>query len=74
MNTPPRVLYGLLFYALVMSAIVVYRPRMLFDEEGAPIPFGVGKERTVIDLGTIAAVIAMLSFALFTIVDVIAGA
>lgn len=72
MNTPPRVLYGLLFYALVMSAIVVYRPRFVFDEEGTPIPFGVGKQRTVIDLGTVAAVTAILSFALFTVVDVVA--
>lgn len=56
-----------------MSAIVVYKPSMLFDkEDGAPIPFGVGKDKTVFDLGTVAAVAAMGSFAIFALVDIVA--
>ena len=73
MFAPPRVLHGILFYALIMSAIIVYRPEMLFDKvTGEPIPFGAGDRKTIFDLGTVAAVAAIASFALFTIVDIVA--
>lgn len=73
MYAPPRVFHGILFYALIMSAILVYKPRMLFrTEDGAPIPFGVGSNKTVFDLGTIAAVVAVGSFSVFTLVDIVA--
>ena len=64
----------MLFYSIVMGAIVVYRPRALFDENDEPRPFGAGKGRgqTVFDLGAVAAFMAIVSFALFTLVDLVA--
>ena len=56
-----------------MSAIVVYKPTMLFVKaDGGPIPFGVGKDKTVFDLGTVAAVTAIGSFTIFALVDIVA--
>jgi hypothetical protein len=73
MYAPPRVFHGILFYALIMSAIVVYRPKMLFSkEDGSPIPFGTGSNKTVFDLGTVASVSAIASFAMFALVDIVA--
>lgn len=73
MYAPPRVFHGILFYALIMSALVVYKPGMLFDKkDGSPIPFGVGANKTVFDLGTVAAVVAIGSFSAFALVDIIA--
>lgn len=66
----PRVLHGLLFYAIVMSSIVVYRPAALFRDD-APIPFGVGAGKTVFDFGTATSIAAIGSFALFALVDIV---
>lgn len=71
---PTRVVLAMLFYSIVMGAVVVYRPRALFDENDEPRPFGVGKGngQTVFDLGAVAAFVAIVSFALFTLVDLVA--
>jgi amino acid transporter len=71
---PTRVVLAMLFYAIVMGAVVVYRPRALFDENDEPRPFGAGKGKgqTVFDLGAVAAFVAIVSFALFTLVDLVA--
>lgn len=68
-GVPTRVLLAVLFYALLMSALIVHRPAALFDSRG-PVPFGAGRGRTVFDLGAVAAASAVLSSALFTLVDV----
>ena len=68
---PTRVVMAMLFYAIVMSAIVVYRPRSLFDVDDRPLRFGAGSDATVFDIGTVAGVLAIVSFALFTLVDVV---
>ncbi len=69
---PTRVTLAVLFYCIVMGAVLVYRPRCLFAPDGDPVPFGVGRGKTVFDLSTVAAGVAVLSFALFTMVDVVA--
>lgn len=69
---PTRVSLAILFYCLVMGAVVVYRPAALFREDGSPHQFGAGQDKTVFDLGTVAGGTAILSFALFTMVDIIA--
>ena len=69
---PMRVNLAILFYAIVLGAIVVYRPRALFDDKDRPLDFGTGPEQTVFGLGTVAAGTAVISFALFTLVDIIA--
>jgi hypothetical protein len=72
---PTRVVLALLFYAIVMGAIVVYRPPALFDRDDAPLPFGAGSpSKTVFSLGSVAAFLAVVSFAVFTLVDIVAPA
>lgn len=68
---PTRVTLAIVFYAIVMGAIVVYRPKAVFADDGTPIPFGAGRGKTVFDLGTVAAGVAIVSFALFAMVDVV---
>lgn len=69
---PTRVVLAMLFYSIVMGAIVVYRPRALFHENDEPRRFGAGPGKTVFDLGAMAAFVAIVSFALFTLVDLVA--
>ena len=68
-----RVVLAILFYSIVMGAVVVYRPSALFDSEDVPRPFGSGDgKQTVFNMGTVAGVVAVVSFALFTLVDIVA--
>jgi len=69
---PTRVTLAILFYCIVLGAVVVYRPAALFHEDATPRRFGAGPDRTVFDLGFVAAGTAIASFALFTLVDVVA--
>jgi hypothetical protein len=71
---PTRVVLAMLFYSIVMGAVVVYRPRALFDENDSPRPFGSGKGKgqTVFDIGAVVAFVAIVSFSLFTLVDLVA--
>ena len=69
---PTRVFLSVLFYCIVLGALVVYRPRAHIDAADRPRRFGTGPGSTVFDLGTVAAGTAVVSFGLFTLVDIIA--
>ena len=70
MLLPERTAYALVFYALCMSLIAVYKPVALF-RGGKPRPFGVGPDQTLISMGSVTFGLAVFSMALFTIIDII---
>jgi len=68
---PQRLLYSLVIYLLLIVIIVVSKPKELFFKSGMPIPFGVGQNKTIFSLGVITVALAILSFYLVTIIDMI---
>lgn len=69
-----RVVYSSLFFLLTAALLVVARPRFMFDDEGNPKPFGVGPGRTLFSLGTALLVLAILSFYVFSLVEMVSAA
>jgi hypothetical protein len=71
-----RVIYSLLFYILAILLIIVSKPTMIFDSSGSIMPFGVGltdegKEKTIFSIGVFVIVLAIVSFYIFAVLDVI---
>lgn len=68
---PARVVYSVLFYVLCILLVIVSKPSLVFQQDGSVKPFGVGNEKTVFPLGVFVVVGAIVSFYLFTLIDII---
>jgi hypothetical protein len=66
-----RVIYSVLFYLLLMILIYVSKPSVLFDEKGNVRIFGIGDDKTMFSLGVLTVVIAVVSFYIFCIIDLV---
>lgn len=65
-----RVFYSILFYLLVLCVIVQIRPKQFFYDKKEVIQFGVGKNKTIFPLGLVVVLLSIISFYIFTIIDV----
>lgn len=63
-----RIIYSVLFYVLLMVLIFMARPSVMFENERLR-PFGVGYDKTMFSFGVFSVVLAVLSFYLFCIID-----
>lgn len=68
-----RVVYSVLFYVLSVVLLVVSKPPIFFDRDGNIRPFGIGDDKTIFAFGVIATAMAILSFYVFCIIDLIFG-
>lgn len=69
-----RTIYSTLFYVLTIVLIILSKPAFAFDEDGNIKAFGVGSdEKSILSLGVISSVIAILSFYIFTTIDIVFG-
>lgn len=69
-----RVLYAGLFFTLAMALVYVSKPQLLFQaDKGEPRPFNAtGKDGgTIFPIGVVTAVIAVLSIAIFAVIDLV---
>jgi hypothetical protein len=67
-----RVLYSIFFYGLVVGLLLLLRPAAVFDPEtGRARPFGVGEGRTLYSLGVLSVALAIATFYIFALVDMI---
>lgn len=69
-----RVLYSILFYVLAMALLIASQPRAVFNDDRSPRAFGVGPGKTVFSLGVVAVSLAILSFYMFALIDLVLGA
>ena len=69
----PRVIYSALFYTMSMLLIIMSKPLLMFDDEGKPRSFGLGSEKTLFSLGAITVALAVVSFYVFALIDLIFG-
>lgn len=73
-----RVVWSCTFFLLAFLLIVVSRPSFAFDATGHRLrPFGVNEgidDKTILSLGIVTVLLAIASFYMFTIIDILLGA
>ena len=68
-----RIIYAILFYILLIVLIIISRPSIMFETDGSIKSFGIGEEKTMFSLGVFTVVLAVLSFYIFCMIDLIFG-
>lgn len=66
-----RVVYSIVFYILFMYLLILMRPSVIFERDGSLKEFGVGYDKTMFSLGVFSVVLAVLSFYIFCIIDLV---
>lgn len=66
-----RVLYSVIFFILLLVLLFISKPSVMFDENGDIKQFGMGTEKTLFSFGIFTAVLAIISFYVFTLLDII---
>lgn len=67
-----RTIYSSLFYGLAITLLMLVKPEVMFDNVGNVKQFGVGGDRkTIFSFGVANGVIALMSFYVFTLIDVV---
>ena len=71
-----RIIYSLLFYMMAFALIVVAKPELMFAENGSIKSFGVGLDKdgspkTVFSFGVLVVVLAIVSFYIFAVIDIV---
>lgn len=66
-----RVLYSVIFFILLLVLLFISKPSVMFDESGDIKQFGMGTEKTLFSFGIFTAVLAIISFYVFTLLDII---
>lgn len=64
-------LYSILFYVLLMYLIMLSKPSVIFEKNGALREFGVGYDKTMFSFGVFSVVLAIISFYIFCIIDMV---
>ena len=66
-----RIIYSILFYILLIILIIIAKPSLMFDEDGHLKTFGIGEEKTMFSLGVLTVILALLSFYIFCLIDLV---
>ena len=68
-----RVIYAVLFYILLIILIILAKPSVMFENNGSLKHFGIGEDKTMFSLGVFTVVLAVLSFYVFCMIDLVFG-
>ena len=71
MKLNTRLIYAIAFFVLLISLISTMKPLLMFDINGHVRPFGIGDDKTMFSFGVVTAIVAILSFYFFCVIDVI---
>lgn len=66
-----RIIYSILFYVLLIILIILAKPSVMFERDGSLKQFGIGDDKTMFSLGVFTVVLAVLSFYVFCMIDLI---
>lgn len=66
-----RTIYAATFYVLIVMLFVVAKPKFAFGDDGSIRAFGIGQNKSIVSLGVLSSVLAILSFYAFTIIDIV---
>jgi hypothetical protein len=65
-----RVFYALVFYLLCVGLVLLTKPSCIFTKDGKVKSFGVGQQQTSVSLGVVVALMAVVCFYMFAILDI----
>ena len=69
-----RVIYSVIFFILLLVLLYTSKSSIMFEQDGKEIKkFGLGHEQTLFSFGIFTIVLAIASFYLFCIIDLIFG-
>lgn len=66
-----RLLYSFVFYLLLITLVLVSKPKPLFNDAGDIAKFGVGEDKTIFSLGVFVVCLSLMSFYFVTLIDII---
>jgi len=66
-----RIFYAILLYILVLTLVFIKKPLLLFHPNGEIKPFGLSKDQSIYSVGVLSIVLAIVSFYIFCIIDII---
>lgn len=66
-----RIVYAVLFYVLLVILLVIAKPSVMFEPDGSIKQFGVGEDKTMFSVGVFSVVLAVVSYYVFCIVDMV---
>lgn len=66
-----RIVYSIVFYVLLMVLITISKPSVIFEKDGSLKLFGVGYDKTMFSFGVFSVVLAIVSFYIFCIIDLV---
>jgi hypothetical protein len=66
-----RLVYSCAFYLLAFVLVVVSKPDAVFEPNSTLKAFGTGTKKTLVPLGVVTAVLATISFYMFTVLDLV---
>lgn len=66
-----RIIYSILFYVLLIVLIILAKPSIIFEMDGSIKTFGIGEEKTMFSMGVLTVILAILSFYVFCMIDMI---
>lgn len=66
-----RIVYAVLFYVLLIMLIILAKPSMMFEADGSIKQFGVGEDKTMFSVGVFSVILAVVSYYIFCLVDMI---
>jgi len=70
MELSSRIFYGIAFYVLIMALIIVSKPAFIFNKDGSLKQFGLSKTESMISIGMVSSILAIVSFYGFCLVDI----
>ncbi len=67
-------IYSIMFYVLVVILIFIAKPSLMFDRQQQFKNFGIGgSEKTLFSFGVLVSIVALVSFYLFAVIDLMFG-
>ena len=66
-----RIVYSILFYILLMILILLAKPSVMFDSDNNIKIFGTGNDKTMFSFGVFSVIVAIISFYIFSMIDLI---
>lgn len=71
MTINSRIVYAIFFYILLVVLIVLSKPSIMFEKNGEIKQFGIGEDKTMFSLGVFTVILAIISYYIFCLVDMI---
>lgn len=66
-----RIVSSILIFVFCMILLHVNKPSFIFNNDGTIKEFGTGNDKSVYSLGVVSSIIAIISFYIFSMIDLI---